>query len=134
MKTFIKPRGWEVLLFLLPIVGLVVSLLLTIAILFATLVKTAKGHSMAVVKHTKQNQWIITISAIQSICSSSLALLIMSIWFPLYNLPSATSIAMLYIIPIGSIVALHFLYKSALQEVAETALLWKAMTKEKARV
>lgn len=129
MKPFLKPRWWEVIVFLLPIVGIAISLMISIALAIGTIILLIKRSSVAIVKHSRINQIIIFTSNALSFIGFAGAY---------YALGWKGDIVMVGAIltyaAIGSMVIIAIAYKIALHEVAETAVLWKAMSKENHRV
>lgn len=125
MKLFLKPRWWEVVVFLLPIVGLGIGLAITTALTIGTLMLIMRGSSVAVVKHSRMNQIIICMSNTLGLIGAVAA------YYALGWKGDILMIgAMVTALTIGSMVIIAIAYKIALHEVAETAVLWKAMAKE----
>lgn len=132
MKPFLKPRWWEVIVFLLPIVGLAISTIFTVFLAIGTLMLIIKGSSVAVVKHSRMNQIIIFVGNTLGFIGFAGAYYALGWKGDILMLG-----AMLSYLTIGSMVIIAIAYHIALREVSETAVLWKHMAKkhkEKARV
>lgn len=120
MKPFLKPRWWEVIVFLLPIVGLVISIGTTVFLTIGTLILIYRGSSVAVVKHSQMNQIIIFIG--NSLAFAGFAIAHFALGWK-GNILSLGVTLLCY--TIGSMLVIAIAYRIALHEVAETAILWK---------